>query len=619
MGCYPSSNNSKQLTEIKENKDRGCTDVLCLLLYIVFWGAVLFVVAQARGHGADPNRILRGSNLKGQICGVNNDDPNKKLASWPYPPSYKSQICVQSCDETKTSSRYYYINYESKAFVHWCIPSLNQSVEITLSGDFNADISTRAFADLWQMKYEILSSALLAVFLSVLYLVFVKRCASILIWFSIILSIVGGFFIGYTLLKSAKEIDTSVNQDNRATALKVTGWIFVGGTAVFALIILFARKRIKLAVKMVEVSTKVVKDIPLLITFPIFVGGIFVLYFLFWILLSVYVFSVGELVEQSTPYNVWHHKVPDEPNGNPSTMEAFQFEKSYRRYIIPHFFGLFWNTQFLIYFGYMVIAGAAADWYFTICDSQGNKVRGNETSELSKFPILESTHRILRYHLGSLCFGSLIIAIIKTLRTILAYVEEKTSSADPNILQKALFCILKCILRCVECCIDKISKTAFVFIAIYGSSFCSAAGESFSLLMRNLARVAFLNLVSNYLTFAGKVVVTILTTGIFAVIYRSKFEESISSPVLPCIVTALFAYAISSLFMVVFETIIDTMFVCFMVDLDHNADGQMMAPIELQKLVDHHKDASAEVAREKMAKKARSMNQDPNKSEPLAY
>eukprot|EP00463_Aulacantha_scolymantha_P004940 TRINITY_DN6147_c0_g1_i1.p1 TRINITY_DN6147_c0_g1~~TRINITY_DN6147_c0_g1_i1.p1 ORF type:complete len:99 (-),score=13.62 TRINITY_DN6147_c0_g1_i1:404-700(-) len=97
------------------------------------------------------------------------------------------------------------------------------------------------------------------------------------------------------------------------------------------------------------------------------------------------------------------------------------------------------------------------------------------------------------------------------------------------------------------------------------------------------------------------------------------FEKSISSPVMPCIVTALFAYAISSLFMVVFETIVDTMLVCFCIDLEHNAGGQMMAPIELQKLVDQHKETSEATAKETIQKKARARNQDPSASEPLTY
>ena len=59
----------KSLTEPHViSKDRSCTDVLCLLLFVVFLVAWVVVGVWAFANG-DPNRLVYPSNSKGEICG----------------------------------------------------------------------------------------------------------------------------------------------------------------------------------------------------------------------------------------------------------------------------------------------------------------------------------------------------------------------------------------------------------------------------------------------------------------------------------------------------------------------------------------------------------------------
>jgi hypothetical protein len=84
-----------------------------------------------------------------------------------------------------------------------------------------------------------------------------------------------------------------------------------------------------------------------------------------------------------------------------------------------------WNVQFLIYFGYMVCAGAVADWYFSEWESSSSsahKKRGSapgvrcvalrcavrlprgharSAQALTDNPVRESAWRVLRYHVGT--------------------------------------------------------------------------------------------------------------------------------------------------------------------------------------------------------------------------
>lgn len=114
---------------------------------------------------------------------------------------------------------------------------------------------------------------------------------------------------------------------------------------------------------------------------------------------------------------------------------------------------------------------------------------------------------------------------------------------------------------------DKVSKNAFIFCSIYGDAFCPSAAASFGLVWRNLARVAAVSTVGSFIIILGKLVVSFLTAGIAAfIMVKTSYGVDLSSPLLPGVVVLLLAYIISSLFMIVYETAIDTIFLCFLID-----------------------------------------------------
>lgn len=114
---------------------------------------------------------------------------------------------------------------------------------------------------------------------------------------------------------------------------------------------------------------------------------------------------------------------------------------------------------------------------------------------------------------------------------------------------------------------DKVSKNAFIFCSIYGDAFCPSAAASFGLVWRNLARVAAVSTVGSFIIVLGKLVVSFLTAGIAAfVMVKTSYGVDLSSPLLPGVVILLLAYIISSLFMIIYETAIDTIFLCFLID-----------------------------------------------------
>lgn len=260
-------------------------------------------------------------------------------------------------------------------------------------------------------------------------------------------------------------------------------------------------------------------------------------------------------------------------------------------YLLFHFL---WQMQAVIYWGYLIVCGAAADWYFTAMDANGHKKRGNEPGELSSFPIFAAIGRSTMWHLGTVQVAALIIAIVQFTRCVIIYIEAH--SQGENRIQKCMMCTISCCLRCVECCLDKINRNGLCWTAVYGDNFIVGSCSAFGLLFRNLARVAAINIVSVIIIRVGKFVTVITVTLLCAWVLHSydPWREDLYSIFFPVIIVLLFSHCIATLCFNVFEAVLDTQFLCFLIDSEVNGDGCMMAPEALRECVDKYASESAD-------------------------
>lgn len=60
-------------TDSSTGKQRGCTDVLCLAIFCLFWGLLIFIAAFAFVIG-DPTRLAYGQDSYGNTCGKQNEE-----------------------------------------------------------------------------------------------------------------------------------------------------------------------------------------------------------------------------------------------------------------------------------------------------------------------------------------------------------------------------------------------------------------------------------------------------------------------------------------------------------------------------------------------------------------
>ncbi|KAF7236121.1 Choline transporter-like protein 4 [Varanus komodoensis] len=159
-----------------------------------------------------------------------------------------------------------------------------------------------------------------------------------------------------------------------------------------------------------------------------------------------------------------------------------------------------------------------------------------------------------------------------------------------NPAARCILCCLKCCFWCLEKFIKFLNRNAYIMIAIYGKNFCVSAKNAFKLLMRNIARVVVLDKVTDLLLLFGKLLV-VGGVGVLAFFFftdRIHISNSqFRSPVLnyywlPILTVVVGAYFIAQGFFSVYNMCVDTLFLCFLEDLERN-DGSQEKPYYMSK------------------------------------
>lgn len=100
--------------------------------------------------------------------------------------------------------------------------------------------------------------------------------------------------------------------------------------------------------------------------------------------------------------------------------------------IVFCFFSFYWTSQVIKNIVHVTISGVYACYYFLMGSPQG----------MTKSPTWESFKRACTTSIGSICFGSLIIAVVQTLRAL----AQMLRGNGDNGLLAFLACLIDCIL-----------------------------------------------------------------------------------------------------------------------------------------------------------------------------
>ena len=170
---------------------------------------------------------------------------------------------------------------------------------------------------------------------------------------------------------------------------------------------------------------------------------------------------------------------------------------------------LYWTGTVLLNIVRVTTSGAVGTWCFV----------PEEASGCCSSAVISSFVRSMTYSFGSICFGSLLEALVTALR-VLAENARDQSREDNDGCASILYCILECILSLLEDIIEYFNQWAYVLIGIYGYNYLESGRRVMELFRaRGWTAIITNDLVGYVLSFTS-VVVGILT-GLCAVIIES--------------------------------------------------------------------------------------------------
>ena len=126
-----------------------------------------------------------------------------------------------------------------------------------------------------------------------------------------------------------------------------------------------------------------------------------------------------------------------------------------------------------------------------------------------------SLQRTVRYYLGSIAFGSLLIAIIQAIRLAFLYLQKQMEQAGKGsvLIRWLFFCIQAC-LKCLQSLVEAVTTNAYIFVALKGDSFCASGGRVFKLIINHGAVFAAVNVLGTIIVFLGQICVAVIAAAV---------------------------------------------------------------------------------------------------------
>lgn len=613
---YKSAEHSK-LAKDGLVKERSCTDVLCLVMIICMWIAMTSVGATAIKNG-DPYRLISPVNDQGDVCGYTGGQDNNPYFYMVMTSSVG--VCTDACPTvtaplTSTDpANYYCLDLIDKAFPTTALKKSYITNNCMTSGEYDLTLDCgcnimrattsvfhRCIFDDKAVRQEYLASsnsyfvgffsdmfaarsvifgfgimfALLACFVWT-HLLHWRTFGMLLCWGSILIVIVLMVGVTWTANVTADEWlhqDPPEHSTRERQALRIFTGIMLALTVCFTCLMVFLRKQINLSIKIIAMAATCIEEMPLIVFTPLIQMAGFIMFLMPWFAYCIYIASDGEYKTEAASSSV-------STLGSAAQVTVFVPADGVKERLWFMLFCLFWTMNFCAMIGTLVLALCVAMWYFTVPAERAEKI--------SNSTICKAYWITFRYHLGTVAFGSLVIAIVQMIRAVVAYIEHHSKSFKNTTVGKFVFSLINCCLWCLEKIMKFIAKNAYIMTAIHGTKFFSSCKAAFYAIARNIARIGSIHIASTAALFVGKVFVVCSCCACAYYILDTEYSERVSGIVAPVMLVMLLSYAVVSMFMDVFHMCIDTMLMCLITDEECNDGVAVYASADTQAFISEH-------------------------------
>eukprot|EP00835_Amoeboradix_gromovi_P004264 NODE_322_length_11016_cov_0.249061.p2 type:complete len:545 gc:universal NODE_322_length_11016_cov_0.249061:506-2140(+) len=495
-------------TEAGPVKQRKVKDVPFIILFVLMWVGMFIISGLAISKG-NIKRLKYGRDYLGNLCGDKNsfalpdgnkvdfDFTTKKYLYFVDVGFVKNpnSICVDACPSYSNTTTVlikdiidaqykkvpaeFQVNstipqpyYDVRSTAYRCVPSssfkynfnVTQYGKPLFGGSGSADqneAQDAVMADqgeknglsaIWETLENsvgyIAIALLIGTLLSILWLVVIQIFGKFMIWFTLVFTNfaffgLGAFFLanysaaskGKAASYSSKAFSSAAQNENVMLGCGIT-CLSIG--VLLLAVTIFMGRRIHLAVDLMSEASIAMRAMPSLMLMPVIKYVLLLGVFAWSLFIMSLLASSGDMIAASVT------------NGSEKIASKYEPDQVLNYLQIYYLFGTFWTFNFIVAVAETITAGAVAQWYWTL-----------DRKNLPKKIVWDSVVRTLKYHLGSVAIGSLLIAILQTLRAMLSYAQMHSKKAKSIWVKRALSC-LSCCLFCFEKALKFLNTNAYI-------------------------------------------------------------------------------------------------------------------------------------------------------------
>jgi hypothetical protein len=512
-------------------------------------------------------------------------------------PSESGQdICLYEPDGFTMADDYCYTTYASYAYNQFCLPLTGDDGNTTyydmVLGYIMSDLKLmeRAASDFIltrELTAQGLGAAMLAGLLWICVISFCanQTCVKVMIWFSVAFTIGLLSLLGWTYWTNYQDymseacpsqlVFNSTCGGGRAMFLEIMTFLCPVSSLIYLTVMVRQRNKIHFAIHCYEECLKPLKDMPGLISWSVFVFFLSCASLYGFIYVYIVNLASGSIKTLQGPvafpsanhlYRAW---------AEPSNLFGIN---------IFYLFMCYWTICSLNSLHRTVVSMSTSVWYFT---REKMVVQDNS-------PIWRSIKMALKYHLGTIVGGPIIMTFGWPLREFLSWVKGRLLKADKRTKSfKFWMAFWSCWLKFYEEYLKYITSTAYDNTGVYGDNYFNSAQNAFYLKVRNESRLKeFRENIQFWVPLIGK-----LFMGLTGTVYLYQWiltEQDIFDlgkiefPFLPPTLVFMGCMLISEPFANLGMIITETMIYSFICDEEMYLGRQRLAQTEMKLFMDGH-------------------------------
>lgn len=533
------------------HKEHSCTDTPCLIFFVSCLALLAYIGHYSLKNG-DYRRICHGYNSDKQVCGVDNDAPYLFwcLDNTTQDIVLDKPVCIETCPDAASEPRAAYcagssIAYPSQRVGNWCLPQGDERVAEVLEGvtmKYTSHVLT-FWRDVRASGPLVLPAVVTtSIVIGYMYIFLMHRCAKQFVSLCQFMLIGGCIGFGMYVIDSALKGHVTAYAEIAVTL----GIMLVAFGVILFFVLCLRRKNLDTAVGCIEAAAECIAEEPTLLIEPLAAICAVVCCLVSMLVFISWVASTGEVAAV----------------GSRGVRRVFTYTYEQSAYLAFSFFMLFWMLEFSNSLSQYVLSWTAQMWYFTPY-VDGHKVDKNYSG------VIDGYLHALRYHVGTIALGSLLITYLRGVRIAGAMLVRHTQ-VEGNLVTACLRASCDCCIALFHEQLAHLTKNAYMDVAISSSTFCTGARRALDLLTHEVPAVAELHGCQNIFHICGvgmivsvNVWVTLAATNSMLVFTEETSPYFVTTPLYVAAAAGLVGGFIATCFMTVLDVVGDTILYCF--------------------------------------------------------